>query len=134
VPARFVAVLQQSNTSPAFILTVDMEGRSLTVRRVAADPQAAKSYELWLLSDRLPTPQSLGAVGDTDFAVDGKLSAYDAAAITGATYAVSLEPEGCSPTGAATGPILWTGKLVQTLPGARRFGLSYHDPHRDWSD
>lgn len=120
VPARFVAVLQQNNTSPAFILTVDIEGRSLTVRRVAADPQAGKSYELWLLSDRFPTPQSLGVVGDTDFAVDSKLSAYDAATITGATYAVSLEPEGGSPTGVATGPILWTGRLVQALPGARR--------------
>jgi RNA polymerase sigma-70 factor (ECF subfamily) len=120
VPARFVAVLQQSNTLPAFILTVDIEGRILAVRRVAADPQAGKSYELWLLSDRFPTPQSLGVVGDTDFAVDSKLSAYDAATITGATYAVSLEPEGGSRTGVATGPILWTGRLVQALPGARR--------------
>jgi anti-sigma-K factor RskA len=121
-PARFVAVLQQNNTSPAFILTVDIEGRSLTVRRVAADRQADKSYELWLLSDRFPKPQSLGVVGETDFAVDSKLSAYDAATIAGATYAVSLEPEGGSPTGVATGPILWTGKLVQALPGARRSG------------
>jgi RNA polymerase sigma-70 factor, ECF subfamily len=117
---RFVAVLQQNNTSPAFILSVDIEGRSLTVRRVAADTQAGKSYELWLVSDRFPKPQSLGVVGDTDFAVDNKLTAYDAATITGATYAVSLEPEGGSPTGVATGPILWTGKLVQALPGARR--------------
>jgi anti-sigma-K factor RskA len=119
-PARFVAVLQQNNVWPAFILTVDIEGRSLTVRRVSADPQAGKSYELWLVSERFPTPQSLGVVGDTDFAVDNKLSAYDAATITGATYAVSLEPEGGSPTGIATGPILWKGRLVQALPGARR--------------
>jgi RNA polymerase sigma-70 factor, ECF subfamily len=122
VPARFVAVLQQNNTSPAFILTVDIEGHSLTVRRVAADPQAGKSYELWLFSDLVPTPQSLGVVGDTDFVVDSKLSAYDPATITEATYAISLEPEGGSPTGVATGPILWAGKLVQTLPGARRLG------------
>jgi RNA polymerase sigma-70 factor, ECF subfamily len=119
VPARFIAVLQQNNTSPAFILTVDIEGRSVTVRRVAADTRAGKSYVLWLVSDRFPVPQSLGVVGDTDFAVN-KLTAYDAATITGATYAVSLEPEGGSPTGVATGPILWTGKLVQALPGARR--------------
>jgi anti-sigma-K factor RskA len=119
LPARFVAVLQQSNTSPAFILTVDIEGRSLTVRRVAADAQAGKSYELWLVSDRFPTPRSLGVVGDSEFTVDNKLATFDSATITGATYAVSLEPEGGSPSGIATGPILWTGKLVQALPGAR---------------
>jgi RNA polymerase sigma-70 factor, ECF subfamily len=127
-PPRFVAVLQQNNTSPAFILTVDIEGRNLTVRRVAADTQAGKSYELWLVSDRFPTPKSLGVVGNSDFVVDNKLTAYDAATITGATYAVSLEPEGGSPTGVATGPILWTGRLVQALPGARRLSQASRIP------
>jgi len=118
-PSRFVAVLQQDAASPAFILTVDIEGRSLTVRRVAADVPSEKSYELWLVSDRYPAPRSLGVVGDTEFTVDGKLGAYDPATITEATYAVTLEPVGGSPTGIATGPVLWTGKLVQALPGAR---------------
>jgi anti-sigma-K factor RskA len=118
-PSRYVAVLQQDQASPAFILTVDVEGRSLTVRRVAADPQPGKSYELWLVSDRFPAPRSLGVVGDREFTVDDKLAAYDQGTVTNATFAVSLEPEGGSPTGVATGPILWTGKLVQVLPSAR---------------
>jgi anti-sigma-K factor RskA len=118
-PSRYVAVLQQDQASPAFILTVDVEGRSLTVRRVAADPQPGKSYELWLVSDRFPAPRSLGIVGDREFTVDDKLAAYDQGTVTNATFAVSLEPEGGSPTGVATGPILWTGKLVQVLPSAR---------------
>jgi anti-sigma-K factor RskA len=29
---------------------------------------------------------------------------------------VSLEPEGGSPTGLPTGPVLFTGKLVQATP------------------
>ena len=33
-----------------------------------------------------------------------------------ATYAVSLEPEGGSPTGLPTGPVLFTGKLIQATP------------------
>jgi anti-sigma-K factor RskA len=119
LPSRFVAVLQQDAASPAFILTVDIEGRSLTVRRVAADVQAGKSYELWLVSDRFPAPRSLGVVGSSEFTIDNKLAGYDPGTITEATYAVTLEPEGGSPTGVATGPILWTGKLVQALPGAR---------------
>ena len=122
MPSRFVAVLQQDAASPAFILTVDIEGRSLTVRRVAADVQIGKSYELWLVSDRFPAPRSLGVVGDKEFTVDNRLAAYDPATITTATYAVTLEPEGGSPTGAPSSDVLWAGKLVQALPGARPSG------------
>jgi anti-sigma-K factor RskA len=116
---KFVAVLQRDAASPAFILTIDIENRNLTVRRVSADAQAGKSYELWLVSDRFPAPRSLGVVGDSEFTIDNRLTAYDPGTIATATYAVTLEPEGGSPTGAPTGDILWTGKLVQTLPGAR---------------
>ena len=38
---------------------------------------------------------------------------YDAVVINRATYAVSLEPEGGSPTGAPTGPVLYSGRLVR---------------------
>jgi anti-sigma-K factor RskA len=31
---------------------------------------------------------------------------------------VSVEPTGGSPTGAPTGPVVFTGKLVQTTPAA----------------
>src|ERR1700722_20191035 len=40
-PARFVAVLQRDATSPAFILTVDIANRSLTVRRGGRGGRAA---------------------------------------------------------------------------------------------
>jgi anti-sigma-K factor RskA len=119
LPPRFVAVLQRDASSPAFILTVDIENRNLTVRRVSADAQPGKSYELWLVSDRLPAPRSLGVVGDREFTLDRKLAAFDPATISDATFAVTLEPEGGSPTGAPTSDVLWAGKLVQTLPGAR---------------
>jgi anti-sigma-K factor RskA len=119
LPSRFVAVLQRDSTSPAFILTVDIESRNLTVRRVSADAQPGKSYELWLVSDRLPAPRSLGVVGDREFTIDRKLAAFDPATISDATFAVTLEPEGGSPTGAPTSDVLWAGKLVQSLPGAR---------------
>jgi anti-sigma-K factor RskA len=124
LPSRFVAVLQQDAASPAFILTVDIEGRSLTVRRVAADAQPGKSYELWLVSDRYPAPRSLGVVGENEFTIGSKLAAYDPATITTATYAVTLEPEGGSPNGAPSSDVLWAGKLVQALPGARPAGSS----------
>jgi len=113
---RFVAVLQRDAASPAFIVTVDVAARSLTVRRVAAEPESGKSYELWLVSDRYPAPRSLGVLGNADFTAPPTLAAYDPDTISRATYAVSLEPEGGSPTGAPTGPVLFTGKLVETVP------------------
>jgi anti-sigma-K factor RskA len=44
------------------------------------------------------------------------LSSYDPDTVSNATYAVSVEPEGGSPTGSATGPIVFSGKLIETVP------------------
>jgi anti-sigma-K factor RskA len=112
---RFVAVLQKDADSPAFLLTVDVGNRSLTVRRVAA-VEAGKSQELWLISNRFPAPRSLGVIGPDTFTVRAIQATYDPATLEGATYAVSLEPEGGSPTGVPTGPVLFLGKLVETTP------------------
>ena len=52
--AQYVAVLQKEGGSPAFILTVDGATKNFTVRKVGAQPEPGKSFELWLISDRLP--------------------------------------------------------------------------------
>lgn len=113
-PGRFVAVLQRDSASPAFILTVDVEARTMTVRRVAAETQADKSYELWLVAGGA-APRSLGLVGSSEF-TPARLASYEPSTISDATYAISLEPTGGSPTGQPTGPVLWTGKLVEAVP------------------
>jgi anti-sigma-K factor RskA len=115
-PAQYVAVLQRDATSPAFLLTFDLDKRTLTVRTVRAERQAGKAYELWLVSDRFQSPRSLGLIGNEEFTQRPQLANYDAITINRATYAVSLEPEGGSPTGAPTGPVLFTGKLLQATP------------------
>ena len=112
----YVAVLQKDAASPAFVMTVDIARRTLTVRPVSAQQQAGKSYELWLVHDKLGGPKSLGLVGDKPFSQSAILTAYQPGDIAEATYAVSLEPEGGSPTGAPTGPVLFAGKLVQARP------------------
>lgn len=116
LPAQFVAVLQQNAAAPAFILTVDTATKNFTVRRVGATPEPGKSYELWLVSDKLQRPRSLGVIGGSDFTIRPSLAAYDNDTINRATYAVTIEPEGGSPTGVATGPIVYTGKLVESVP------------------
>src|SRR5256714_339364 len=117
--AQYVALLQKDAGSPAFILTVDAATKNFTVRKVGAQPEAGKSFELWVVSDKLQRPRSLGLIGSSDFTARPVLSGYDSDLVNQATYAVSLEPEGGSPTGAPTGPIVYTGKLIETAPPAR---------------
>ena len=115
---QFVAVLQQDATSPGFILTVDMRSKNFIVRKVGADKPADKSYELWLVHDKFAGPRSLGLIGDNPFTARPALGAYDRDTINTATYAVSLEPPGGSPTGAPTGPVVFSGKLIEATPDA----------------
>jgi anti-sigma-K factor RskA len=108
-----VAVLQKDAQSPAFLVSVDLERRQMTIRAVAAKPEPGKSYELWLVHDQLKTPRSLGLIGAQPVTVGPTLASYAPNVIEDATLAVSLEPPGGSPTGAPTGPVLWSGKLLQ---------------------
>ena len=116
--AQYVAVLQKDSGAPAFILTVDGATKNFTVRKVGAQPEPGKSFELWIVSDRLQRPRSLGVIGSNDFTARPVLSSYDSEIVDKATYAVTVEPEGGSPTGVATGPIVFTGKLIESVPPA----------------
>jgi anti-sigma-K factor RskA len=119
-PAQYVAVLQKEGGSPAFILTVDGATRNFTVRKVDAAPEPGKSYELWVISDRLNAPRSLGVIGDGDFTARTTLAAYDPAIVTNATYAVTVEPAGGSPNGKPGSDPVFTGKLIETVPPAEK--------------
>jgi anti-sigma-K factor RskA len=112
----FVAVLQKDAASPAFLMTVDVLKRTFNVRQVAAPRQAGKSYELWLIAENLGAPRSLGLVGELTGPTRPQLANYAPTDIQAATYAVTLEAEGGSSSGAPTGPVLYAGKLIQTLP------------------
>jgi anti-sigma-K factor RskA len=124
VPARpsgqYVAVLQQDGNSPAFILTVDAATRNFTVRRVGATEEPGKSFELWLISDKLPQPRSLGVIGADEFTERPVLSSLDAATVNDATYAVTVEQAGGSPTGAPTSPPIFSGRLIESVPPGNR--------------
>jgi anti-sigma-K factor RskA len=117
--AQYVALLQRDGGSPAFILTVDAATRNFTVRKVGADAEPGKSFELWLISDKLPQPRSLGVIGGSDFTARPVLADYDANTINAATYAVTLEPFGGSPDGKPHSAPVFTGKLIETVPAGR---------------
>lgn len=110
---NLVAVLQKDAQSPAFLVSVDVDNKFMTVRPVAAKHEAGKSYELWLIHDSLGKPRSLGVVDDPSVIRPAQLAAYDKSVIESATLAISLEPEGGSPTGDPTGPVLFAGKMIE---------------------
>ncbi len=114
--AQYVALLQRDGGSPAFILTVDAATKNFTVRKVGADAEPGKSFELWLISDKLPQPRSLGVIGGSDFTARPVLADYDAGTINAATYAVTVEPAGGSPSGKPTSAPIYTGRLIETVP------------------
>jgi len=114
--SQFVAVLQKDAVSPAFVIAVDIATKQLTVRQVAADRLAGKSYELWLVNASLPQPKSLGVVKDAGLTRGVTLAGYSPDVVEHSVLAVSLEPEGGSPTGLPTGPVVFSGKLVQFSP------------------
>ena len=111
---RYVAVLQAEGPGPAFLASIDLANGSISVRTVGAPPQPGKSYELWAVGGGRDKPQSLGVI-DASFRIPAsKLGKMDPAVLNDTLFAVSLEPEGGSPTGQATGPVMFTGKLVAT--------------------
>jgi anti-sigma-K factor RskA len=114
--AQYVAVLQREGGSPAFILTVDEATKNFTVRKVGASAEPGKSFELWLISDKLPKPRSLGVIGGGDFTSRPVLASYDADLVKTATYAVTVEQAGGSPDGNPHSAPLFTGKLIETVP------------------
>ncbi|TQF33968.1 anti-sigma factor [Bradyrhizobium sp. UNPA324] len=114
--AQYVALLQDQAGGPAFILTIDGATRNFTVRKVGATPEPGKSFELWLISDKLPRPRSLGVIGAGDFTARPLLASYDAEVVNGATYAVTVEQAGGSPNGQPTSSPVFSGKLIETVP------------------
>lgn len=111
---NLVAILQKDAASPAFLVSVDIDNKLMTVRPVAAKREPGKSYELWIVQDSLGAPKSLGVIDDETAMRRATLAAYKSDVIESATLAVSLEPEGGSPTGAPTGPVVFAGKLIES--------------------
>ncbi|MGD9538422.1 MAG: anti-sigma factor [Alphaproteobacteria bacterium] len=110
---RYVAVLEDEQAKPVFLVSVDPAAARLTARPIAAAPPDQADYELWLIAGDA-APRSLGlldAAADTERALPAGLGQ---AIAEPALLAVSLEPQGGSPTGQPTGPVIWKGALLRT--------------------
>src|SRR5262249_20431831 len=89
-------------------------------RKVGAPAaEAGKSYELWMISDKMGNrPRSLGVIGATDFTTQSVLAGYSSEIINNATYAVTVEQTGGAPDGAPHHAPVFVGKLIETVPAA----------------
>lgn len=105
LPNELVAVLGAEGAEPVFVATIDVANQRLTIRRVGESAPDDQSYELWAV-EADAAPRSLGVI-------DAAYQVHEVplAPAAGIVLAVSLEPAGGSPTGAPTGPVVFTGAL-----------------------
>jgi anti-sigma-K factor RskA len=115
---QLVAVLQQEPTAPAFLVVLDLQQRTITIRRLTAAPDSGRSYELWLNSNKLPNAASLGPVGNSEVTTRLIPQNIDVETMRSATYSVSLEPASGSATGVPTGPMLFKGQMIDAAQGS----------------
>ncbi len=106
-----VVVLAGPDAKPALIATAVRGEPLLTLKAVSESvPGPGRAYELWALPDG-GAPQSLGVIAPGRVARLPLRRPSGEALASIPTLAVSLEPAGGSPTGAPTGPVLFTGRV-----------------------
>jgi anti-sigma-K factor RskA len=108
---QIVAVLAGPDAKPALIATALRGERFMTLKVVGAAPvPAGRALELWMLPEGA-APKSLGLIADSGVGRVVLPALPDVAFANVPALAVSLEPAGGSPTGAPTGPVLYSGKV-----------------------
>ena len=101
--AELVATLATADNRLAYRVT--HFGESLMVTRVAGVAAVpGQVHELWVIAPGA-SPVSLGLLADRPLAVDYPVPP------AGFVLAVSIEPEGGSPTGQPTGPVILTAEI-----------------------
>ena len=108
----YVAVMSTPQGQPRWLITVHPQTRRVDMKALANNtPPPGKSYELWMLPGS-GKPIAMGLMNTTGSASE-TVSAELIAAITGAkALAISVEPEGGSPTGQPTGPVVFVAPII----------------------
>lgn len=109
-----VIILAGQDAKPALIASTDRSSHYLTIAALAPVALAGdRALELWLLPDH-GNPRSLGlvsAIAPGGMARIGLPASAEQTLQNIPALAVSLEPQGGSPTGLPTGPVLYSGPV-----------------------
>ena len=105
---EYIAVVNANGDQPSLVINIDAATGDVTVRSIGVERPEGKSLEVWYVPDG-QTPVSVGLVGE------GDIDLKDIQAKDGDLLAISVEPPGGSPTGVATGDVIYTGKLIENV-------------------
>jgi anti-sigma-K factor RskA len=111
---QYIAVVNGPQSQPLWVVSVDARQGRLAIKSInATAPAPTNSYELWILPAGGAAPRSLGVLPTGTGSVDTELPAELRPLLAGAQgLAVTLEPVGGSPTGAATGPVVYQAAIL----------------------
>jgi anti-sigma-K factor RskA len=102
-----------ASASPVFMVTVEAESRTLTVRRLAGPPLPRDMvYRLWLIPDGGHPAVPLGTVSGAQEMARVPWDRRFAAAIQAASLAISVEPGGAAPGSRPSTPFVSIGRLA----------------------
>jgi anti-sigma-K factor RskA len=110
---EYVAVLADDKSAASVLVTFDANSKKLTLQRVGSYQEAGdRSLQLWALPPA-GGPRSLGVLGQDKLL---HLTAGESDIREVPTLAISLEPKGGVPSaGGPTGPVLFTGAVIQKM-------------------
>jgi anti-sigma-K factor RskA len=107
---RLVASLAADGSDVRFLAVYDERTNDIGLSRVAGEPAQGSDFELWVIEGQ-QAPVSLGVI---PAGASARLPVSDelrAKMVSGALFAISVEPDGGSTTGAPTGPVVAAGDL-----------------------
>ena len=111
-PARYLAVLQAPDKSAGWVVEASVGGRlRLVPIGTSAAVPAGKALQFWTKAKSATGPTSLGLIrpGEVTDLPATRLPTLEADQL----FELTLEPEGGSPIGRPTGPVLFIGRTLQ---------------------
>lgn len=108
-----VAALSETGGAPALLVTYDEQTGRMRVTPVNVGPRPGHSLELWAIAGKA-APRSIGLMKEEGATALDNLGLDPRQDMT---IAVSVEPQGGSPTGAPTGPVIYSGRMIH-LPSS----------------
>ena len=107
---RLVASLADDGTDVRYLAVYDAARHEIGLSQVAGERGQGRDFELWVIEGQ-NAPRSLGVIPVGDNVRVSVAAAVGRAVATGSVFAISVEPQGGSPTGAPTGPVVAAGDL-----------------------